>query len=44
MYSAVIWVTNCIQNFDVFCGKITENLNKNPILNIELMLFNKYPY
>lgn len=35
MYSAAIGFTGCVHNFDIFCGKIKENLDQNPIFNFE---------
>ena len=43
VYSAAIWFTGCVQNFGVFCGKIKENLNQNPICR-RCWLLNRYPY
>lgn len=34
----------CVRNFDVFCRKIKEIFNQNPICKFEMMLLNRYPY
>ena len=44
LYNAAIYFTDYVQNFDLFCGKIMENLNQNSIFNFEVMLLNRYWY
>ena len=34
VYSAAVWFTGCVQNFDVLCGKIKENLPRFPTRGI----------